>query len=287
MLSRAGLRAYNSIGSSPRLFELSQKFAGIAARIISPFSAWMWLPSWTGWGYSKDLPRPALKPFRARFRRKVAPTDMGWPGAPASLTRSPSALEQANHRWSSRIPGAELDATSPESPPLDLVHRFMQELEALGARAYRTRESGLPALMLGILRERSIDSVLAWDAIEPVDLARLREAGIGLVRSVDPTIRAGITGALFGIAQTGTLVLTSGAGQPLTASLTPEIHIAVIRSTQILWSLEEALQAPSIPQASAAVLITGPSRTADIEMTLTIGVHGPGELHVFIVDDRA
>jgi thioredoxin reductase (NADPH) len=61
-------------------------------------------------------------------------------------------------------------------------------------------------------------------------------------------------------------------------------HIAIIRSSQIVGSLEQALQKREVRNASAIVLLTGPSRTADIEMTLTIGVHGPTELHVFIVD---
>jgi L-lactate dehydrogenase complex protein LldF len=287
LLSRVGLRAYNAIGSSPRLFELSQRLGGIAARIISPFSEWMWLPAWTGWGYSKDLPRPALKPFRARFRPKDSPLETGTRGATPPLTSSPTTTEPSHNGRGPGNPGSAIDTGSPEIEPVDLVLRFVQELEALGAQAYRTKESELPALLLGILRERSIDSVLAWDTIEPVDLTRLCDVGIRLVRSVDPTIRAGITGATFAVAQTGTLVLTSGAGQPLTASLMPEIHIAVIRSRQIVWSLEEALQASKIPQASAAVLVTGPSRTADIEMTLTLGVHGPRELHVCIVDEHA
>jgi L-lactate dehydrogenase complex protein LldG len=65
--------------------------------------------------------------------------------------------------------------------------------------------------------------------------------------------------------------------------LLPEIHIAVIHSYQIVNSLEEAIQIKAVRDASATVLITGPSRTADIEMTLTIGVHGPKELVVYIL----
>ena len=99
--------------------------------------------------------------------------------------------------------------------------------------------------------------------------------------------QAGLTGALAGIAETGTLVIPGGAGRPLTASLVPAIHIAVLRASQILPSLEQAIRLPEIASAPATVLVTGPSRTADIEMTLTIGAHGPAELHVFLVDDAA
>jgi L-lactate dehydrogenase complex protein LldG len=71
----------------------------------------------------------------------------------------------------------------------------------------------------------------------------------------------------------------------MSTSLLPEIHLAVIKSSQIVSSLEEALQLENVREASATTLITGPSRTADIEMTLTIGMHGPKELIVYIVDE--
>ena len=89
---------------------------------------------------------------------------------------------------------------------------------------------------------------------------------------------------LAGIAETGTLVIPGGAGRPLTASLLPGIHIAVLRAADILLSLEQAIRLPQVASAPATVLVTGPSRTGDIEMTLTIGVHGPKEVHVFIVN---
>jgi L-lactate dehydrogenase complex protein LldG len=101
----------------------------------------------------------------------------------------------------------------------------------------------------------------------------------------DPSVKAGITGALAGISETGSILLTSGAGETLTASLLPEIHMAVLRISQLVPTLEDALRNPAVRVAASAVIITGPSRTADIEMTLTIGVHGPGELHVFLIDD--
>jgi L-lactate dehydrogenase complex protein LldG len=55
--------------------------------------------------------------------------------------------------------------------------------------------------------------------------------------------------------------------------------------TRLVSTLAEALSKPEIRTALAGVIVTGPSRTVDIEMTLTIGVHGPGELHVFLIDD--
>ena len=90
-----------------------------------------------------------------------------------------------------------------------------------------------------------------------------------------------MTGCLAGIAETGTLVLTGGKGHPLTASLLPEIHIAILRSGDIIERLPDVFRRREVREAASISLITGPSRTADIEMTLTIGVHGPGQVIVF------
>ncbi len=152
------------------------------------------------------------------------------------------------------------------------------------ARPSASRGLRCPILCSHYCANTGIDSVLAWDQVEGLDQSRLVAAGLSLVRAADPTVRAGLTGAVAAIAQIGSLVLTAGQGRPLSASLLPEIHIAVVYRAHLIWSLEEALQLREVREASATVLITGPSRTADIEMTLTIGVHGPKELIVFIVD---
>jgi L-lactate dehydrogenase complex protein LldG len=133
------------------------------------------------------------------------------------------------------------------------------------------------------LRERNIDRVQVWDQIPGLKEDDLTNAGISVQHEADDTIKAGITGALAGVADTGTLVIPGGPGQPLTASLLPEIHIAVLRTADIEESLAQVFSLHKVESYPATVLVSGPSRTADIEMTLTIGVHGPGELHVFVV----
>jgi L-lactate dehydrogenase complex protein LldG len=90
----------------------------------------------------------------------------------------------------------------------------------------------------------------------------------------------GITGVRCAIAQTGTLVLTSDVGRK--ASLLPMNHIALVRAEQIVPTMAEAFEVyMDIP--TAWVQATGPSRTADIEQTLEIGVHGPGVVHVILI----
>jgi len=100
---------------------------------------------------------------------------------------------------------------------------------------------------------------------------------------------AGVTGVEVALADTGSLVLLSGTGRSLLASLLPRLHVAVVPASKILPSLAAWMQeggARRITSASQAVLVTGPSRTADIEMTLTVGVHGPARLVILLVEDR-
>jgi L-lactate dehydrogenase complex protein LldG len=95
----------------------------------------------------------------------------------------------------------------------------------------------------------------------------------------------GITTAQAAIAETGTLVLESAAERHRLVSLVPPVHIAIIAASRIAASLGEALALlrEGKDLSPAVTFITGPSRTADIELTLTIGVHGPQELYVIVV----
>jgi L-lactate dehydrogenase complex protein LldG len=177
------------------------------------------------------------------------------------------------------------DAASGDvAPGSTLVDRLAGELTAAGVESYRIQASELTAQLIAFFRGRGLDALLTWDHIDGLDPAGLIEAGFRLVRSADASVKAGLTGCAAAIAETGTLVLPGTKGQPLTASLLPEVHVAVIHSRQIVRTLEEALHLKAATEAAATVLITGPSRTADIEMTLTIGVHGPKELIAYIVE---
>ncbi|HJQ23693.1 MAG TPA: lactate utilization protein [Blastocatellia bacterium] len=96
----------------------------------------------------------------------------------------------------------------------------------------------------------------------------------------------GITAVDFALADSGTLCLLAARHQPRTASLLPPLHVAVLRRAQIIRGLDELFaRLPAGDELSSAVtLITGPSRTADIELTLVVGVHGPQQLHVILTD---
>jgi len=97
----------------------------------------------------------------------------------------------------------------------------------------------------------------------------------------------GITGCFCAIAETGTLMLLSGPDTPPGASLLPETHIAIVNSTRIVRGMEEAwelLRAErSFALPRAVTFISGPSRTADIEQTVTLGAHGPYRVHLLLL----
>ena len=95
---------------------------------------------------------------------------------------------------------------------------------------------------------------------------------------------AGLTSCQLAIGETGTLLLDSSAERHRLVSLLPRLHIALCRADQIVATLGEALARIGEEGPPPTVtLVTGPSRTADIELELVVGVHGPEELHVLLV----
>ncbi|NJL92741.1 MAG: LUD domain-containing protein [Anaerolineae bacterium] len=104
----------------------------------------------------------------------------------------------------------------------------------------------------------------------------------------DHRARFSLTGVDAALAATGSLLLTSGPGQPRSASLTAETHIALVQRAQIVPNLEAwiaAQRATGLPLREAAnvVIISGPSRTADIAMELVLGAHGPAALSILVL----
>jgi L-lactate dehydrogenase complex protein LldG len=127
-------------------------------------------------------------------------------------------------------------------------------------------------------------AAVCWPELANLDW---RAAGVTVearaAREGDPV---GITGAFCAIAETGTLMTVSGPATPATVSLLPETHIAVVRASRIVRGMEEAWQLLREELGSpprAVNFISGPSRTADIEQTVTLGAHGPFRVHVILV----
>jgi L-lactate dehydrogenase complex protein LldG len=105
------------------------------------------------------------------------------------------------------------------------------------------------------------------------------------LRALSATADVGITSADYALADTGTLVMLASPAEARLISLLPPAHIAVVPVDRMLTGLDELFTVLPMPgeQTSSMVLITGPSRTADIEQILVRGVHGPGEIHVVVV----
>lgn len=105
------------------------------------------------------------------------------------------------------------------------------------------------------------------------------------LRSACASAPFGITGASYALADPPALVMLASDSEARMISLLPPVHIAVVRAEQILSGLDELFLTAPDPSAmsSSMVLIGGPSRTGDIEMTLTLGVHGPRELHLIVM----
>lgn len=210
-----------------------------------------------------------------------------------------SSREQILERLRSRqtpFPGINPPDTYQPMTPMTvdeagLLARFVSEAEALSSIIHQpTGEAQAIQAILEILG--ADETVLAWEWSSiplPGLSSALEAAHISVASPRDPGVRVGISGATAALAATGSLVLSSGKGQYRTTSLLPPVHIAVITRSQIVPNLEHwirdqrAVGLPAFQQASNTIIISGPSRTADIAMELILGMHGPGELHIIIV----
>ncbi len=169
--------------------------------------------------------------------------------------------------------------------PADCLERFQKELAALGvdchveASAVAVRER-VASLVAG-------KAALSWDADQlPYDVGSvLVGAALGSSpREEQARAEVGVTGCQAAIAETGSLALLSGRGRSRAVSLLPPMHIAVVKREYLCFSMGEffALGAARIAEVANCTFVTGPSRTADIELTLTLGVHGPGRVVVMV-----
>jgi L-lactate utilization protein LutC len=174
-----------------------------------------------------------------------------------------------------------------------LVTEFIREANAVGAGTHRVSKAELTERLVEILNDDR--SVVAAAGLEGV-VAELRSRGIEIVSedrssgAVEalPTVDAGLGQALAGIAASGTILIGPGSGLDGLVSTLPPHYVALLSAAAVLPDLAAALAgaAPLIATPGSRVaLVTGPSRTSDIELTPVIGVHGPIRLDVVIVDE--
>lgn len=157
------------------------------------------------------------------------------------------------------------------------LQRFLTALHALNVRT-------LAATSAAEIRAY-IDDRARGKRVLCAQAAILRDCGVTGNTDDPATADIGITGADYALAATGTLVMLASKENPRKYSLLPPVHIAVVDERKLLASVDELFTIVRMPadMTSSMVLITGPSRTADIEQILVRGVHGPGELHVVLL----
>ncbi len=192
-----------------------------------------------------------------------------------------------------RSPGdapAEAPAVRLRIPEVEVEERIaslMAQVEALAGKAYRTTE---PAALVAELTAGK--SAVASNApfLAECGVAALANVRTGItdreeLRDLCAAAGVGITAADYALADTGTLVMISSPREARLISLLPPAHIAVVPRERILTGLDELFTLVPNPAevTSSMVLITGPSRTADIEQILVRGVHGPGQIAVVVV----
>lgn len=166
--------------------------------------------------------------------------------------------------------------------PDDPVGLFVARASAVGIEVIRPSGPQWSDAIVSVLKQRGARTVAVWDdpILEPVQRG-LRAAGVAAITPAEQTkawlaqADAGITTAEYAIALSGTLVLVCDPQRPRSTSLLPPLHVAVLPEDRIVPTVGHLFAQLRPPLASALTFITGPSRTADIELTVVKGVHGP------------
>ena len=180
-------------------------------------------------------------------------------------------------------------AAHPRSPgprsDWDPIVRFRERALSLASTLdHAGNPAEVPARVAAYLRERKLPLVeVCWRALVELDWAA---AGIEVeARGARGDDLVGITGAFCAIAETGTLMMLSGPDTPPSVSLLPETHIAVLDARRVVRTMEDAwalLRREHEGMPRAVSFVSGPSRTADIEQTVTLGAHGPYRVHLVL-----
>ena len=180
------------------------------------------------------------------------------------------------------------ESRRPESTDLEST-RFLEEVAKLSGVGQKLSPANVDPALQALVQEQNISRATAWET------PYLRQLGITEmlnslgVELVSPNAEKhemalcdlGVTEADFLLPETGTLVLRSSAIQPRAVSLLPRVHLAIVRPDMLRPDMHQVFAESS--NSHYLLFITGPSRTADIELTVTLGVHGPKYLYVWMM----
>jgi L-lactate utilization protein LutC len=183
----------------------------------------------------------------------------------------------------------------------DPLNRFVEQLAVAGGVAHLVHnQRSAVAKVLEIAKQKNATRVLlgCGPVLDPLDLEReLNAGGLDVIAAAETDVASrdaffsadvAISGVAYLIAETGSIVVATRRDEPRSVSLLPPVHIAIASAGQVLpdlFDLFETLQGrddeDQLP--SCVAVITGPSKTGDIELKLVTGVHGPGEVHVVLL----
>ena len=184
--------------------------------------------------------------------------------------------------------------TAAVSPPLSkemLIQNFSESLKFVGGNfslVYDEREAA--EVLLSIISEKRAGKIAISDAPLVKKITGFLNASAEFTENAAADVLfesdLGVTSAQWAIAETGTLVLESERERHRLTSLVPPIHVCILEARNIRQTLGEILEILQKNLNRTITFVTGASRTSDIELTLAIGVHGPGELHVILIDKQ-
>jgi L-lactate dehydrogenase complex protein LldG len=201
-----------------------------------------------------------------------------------------AALKRTAHSSVAAIPATGRIAPRVGGDAAAELASLFAEVEKLGGKTKRLdSKTDLDAALRELIAAESIKKATLWQTAELKEWGvedTLRSIGVGIVSPYAPNREVaecdlGVTGADFALPETGTLGLRSSIEQPRTVSLLPRVHLVLIRPACLRADLHHVFE--EAKDDNYFVFVTGPSRTADIELTVTVGVHGPKTLCVFLL----
>jgi L-lactate dehydrogenase complex protein LldG len=177
----------------------------------------------------------------------------------------------------------------PESADSEIA-RFLDEVKKLSGVGQKLSSSEIAPALKILIAEQNIHKATVWEThrLKRLGIARiLNSLGVELVspnasKHDMALCDLGITEADYLLPETGTLVLKSSFEKPRAVSLLPRVHLAIVYPEMLRADMHQVFA--KAKDSNYLVFITGPSRTADIELTVTLGVHGPKNLYVWMVD---
>ena len=209
-----------------------------------------------------------------------------------SLSKNLDAREEEIQHKTARVSGLVSTVISDATPVVDLFKASLEEVDghclivhdetelvhALTDIMRNLRQTKLSSLRVAVSDNSEVQRLTSLIALDLDEIAVTPSAADVFGFDI------GISGAQAGIAETGTLLLDSSRERHRLVSLVPPVHIAILDASQIVTTLGEALSLMQKDEQVSPIvtLVTGPSRTADIELTLAIGVHGPQDLYVIV-----